>query len=348
MSPVISLKRYLETNQRELLNSTLDNFRAALGAMGDSGAVACPSVGTELQRSLWQLQERLAAAGSPEDIAKTEAQVEAELKNWGARTAEYYRAKAGEVKEIMTILTRAAQSASDRGEQYSDHFARFAERIETIADLEDVSEIRKSVVQNAAELRRQANEVKREAEESVSEMRAEIAAYQSRLEEAERLAAQDPLTGLANRRGIEQHMDIQAAIGRRFSLMLFDLNGFKEVNDRHGHLAGDELLRQFASELKSYFRSTDVVGRWGGDEFIAVLACSEEGARAQMERVESWVCGDYTLLTSGVSHKVKVSAAIGVAEWQPGELAAAALARADADMYTHKTGPRRPAARTKS
>ena len=204
MTLVISLKRYLETNQKELLHSTLDSYRAALGAMGDSGAAACPVVGADLQRSLWKLQERLSSSASVDEIARTEAQVEAELKAWGQRTADYYREKAGEVKEIMTILTRAAQTASERGAQYSDQFGQFAQRIESIADLEDISQIRQSVVRNASDLRQHAIEVQKEAEASVAGMRAEIAVYQARLEEAERLAAQDDLTGLANRRGADR------------------------------------------------------------------------------------------------------------------------------------------------
>ena len=108
------------------------------------------------------------------------------------------------------------------------------------------------------------------------------------------------------------------AHSRVFSVILLDLNEFKQINDSHGHPVGDE-VKQFASELKSAFRSTDVVARWGGDEFVVVLDCDIGEAKAQIERLSQWVFGEYTIRAGRNALKIKVDAAVGVAAWKPGK-----------------------------
>ena len=98
----------------------------------------------------------------------------------------------------------------------------------------------------------------------VAQLHAEVKKCHTRIEEAELLALVDPLTGLTNRRGMESAIEFRLAQKRRFCLLMLDLNAFKKINDAHGHLAGDQALKQFAAELKGIFRVTDSVGRWGG------------------------------------------------------------------------------------
>jgi len=108
------------------------------------------------------------------------------------------------------------------------------------------------------------------------------------------------------------------------------------VNDAHGHLAGDDLLRQFATELRSASRSTDVIGRWGGDEFILLLECEMSSAEAQIERLAKWVCGSYKIESTGAVKEIAVNASIGLAAHRAGETMKELLDRADAAMYERK------------
>jgi diguanylate cyclase (GGDEF)-like protein len=337
LDEVISIKKYLDLDPTELFKATLDSYRAALVAMGSCGVQACPTLGYSLQSSLLSLQERLSASVTPGAVTETEGHVEVELEQWGGRTAEYFKQKTNEVKEIMIVLARTAEAVGERDQRYTVQFNQFTQRLQAIADLEDLTQIRESLVRSATELKTCVDKMAQDGQESVAKLRSELSTYQTRLAEAERLASRDTLTGLDNRRTIEQQLASLIARAETFCLVILDLDGFKQINDTHGHLAGDDLLKQFATELRSAIRLTDAAGRWGGDEFIVILKCGLAGAEAHIERIRKWVLGNYTIRAGAGSRKVSVTASIGTAESKPGETLNELLGRADAAMYQQKS-----------
>jgi len=132
------------------------------------------------------------------------------------------------------------------------------------------------------------------------------------------------------------------------SVAIVDIDGFKKVNDDHGHLVGDELLKQFATELQSACRSIDVIGRWGGDEFIILLDCDKAEATAQIDRLRNWICGNYTVQGRSGPSKLRVDASIGLADHRGDETIKQVLARADAAMYRDKAASRTRGSASKS
>jgi diguanylate cyclase (GGDEF)-like protein len=128
-----------------------------------------------------------------------------------------------------------------------------------------------------------------------------------------RWALTDPLTGAANRRGLGERIEYEvtrhARSDRRFAVVMIDLDGFKQVNDRFGHHAGDELLRDVASSLREAVRDQDTVARLGGDEFC-VLA--PETDRAGGEHLADRVRDSVRRVTTGLD---TLSASVGVAVW---------------------------------
>jgi diguanylate cyclase (GGDEF)-like protein len=167
----------------------------------------------------------------------------------------------------------------------------------------------------------------------------DLTADRELLREREQLARTDPVTGLMNRRAAEEVLEREASraqrFGSRISVALIDLDHFKQVNDRHGHAAGDEALRATAQVITAAMRGVDVAARWGGDELVAILpATGLEGARSFAERVRAAV----ERLGPGVMHGATLS--IGVAELQPGEDWSDAVRRADARLYEAKDAGR--------
>ena len=172
----------------------------------------------------------------------------------------------------------------------------------------------------------------------VDALAAELVASRARIAELEARVDIDPLTDVLNRRGFERELTRSLAYVKRYgtgaALVSLDLDGFKPVNDRHGHAAGDAVLKAVAAALMRSVRASDVVGRIGGDEF-AVLLWNVDAAAAAAKAVmlEAAVYG--TPVRWGASTFV-VAASAGVAPLGPLDSAADVLARADAAMYARK------------
>jgi diguanylate cyclase (GGDEF)-like protein len=153
------------------------------------------------------------------------------------------------------------------------------------------------------------------------------------------MANTDQLTGLHNRKYLDtilRHEGIKAnRYSSSLSLMLFDIDHFKSVNDNFGHQMGDLVLKKVAKSLKGALRDSDVLGRWGGEEFLLVcINTSLTDATALAEKLRTVV----ELLTFDASLKVTVS--IGVVQLQVGETTEKAITRADAMLYRSKHGGR--------
>jgi diguanylate cyclase (GGDEF)-like protein len=324
---MISIKRHLE-QPANLVCAVTSAYQSALLAICQAAARTAPNLGPNLSGNITLLE------GKPgtREIAEMDRKVVAELDRWGERASDYFRQKTAEVKEILLLVTRSAQAAGEKDEKYVSQLGAFAGRLSNIANLEDISSIRKSLSESASELMNCIDHLALDSKQLVSKLQSEVTVYQTRLAEAERHASLDLLTGLENRRGIERKLEDRMKLGKPFCVVFFDLNGFKQINDRHGHIAGDELLKNFAAELRGRFRPVDSAGRWGGDEFIVLFDGPEDQAQIAVRKAAEWLFGEYRLK----SVKVMLTAAIGVAEWNRKETAPDLLKRADGNMYLQK------------
>jgi diguanylate cyclase (GGDEF)-like protein/PAS domain S-box-containing protein len=171
--------------------------------------------------------------------------------------------------------------------------------------------------------------------DDVTERRRSVAA-------AQQLAMSDPLTGLLNRRGLEAAMArslATASTAGAFALLAIDLDHFKEVNDSLGHEAGDKVLHHVGRVIAAAVRRSDLVGRVGGDEFLALLV--DVGAAQQALQVAEDIIGRLEVPIEWQGTKVRVGASIGVAmSSRREESPAALLRRADAAMYASKQAGR--------
>lgn len=345
---MISLKKYLDMDAQQLITAdcapdqidpaVAECYRSALTSIGKNASRVCPGLGNDLEANLRGVGRRLSVDATPTALKRTKTQVEVLLDEWGKQTSDHFKEKADEVKELLIALAKAAESVGNRDQGYSHKFNSLIGNLEKIADLEDVTEIRSSIVRRASELKQSVEQMARESQQLVAELRSEVSIYETRLRTAEHLIFKDELTLVANRRSIEERMRGNIEVGQPFCVVMLDLNHFKQVNDKHGHLAGDDLLKQFARELQLNTRSADMVGRWGGDEFVLVLACDEVGAKLHIDRIQDWVFGRYMIQvgTNKQPIEVRLDASIGVADWHPGETIEEVIENADRAMYREK------------
>jgi diguanylate cyclase (GGDEF)-like protein len=172
----------------------------------------------------------------------------------------------------------------------------------------------------------------------VERLAAELKASQTRISELEARIDVDPLTETFNRRGFERELKRSLAYVKRYgvsaALIYLDLDGFKPVNDRHGHAAGDAVLKTIAAALIRKVRTSDIVARIGGDEFAVLLwNVTEDEAAAKAQALEAAV---YATPVRWSTSTLVVGASAGVTPIGPLDAPADLLARADAAMYARK------------
>ena len=154
-------------------------------------------------------------------------------------------------------------------------------------------------------------------------------------------ASVDPLTGLFNRRGFAEAcarvIEREAVAGRPVTVLIFDIDHFKGINDRFGHPAGDEILKLFSTVVVNNLRISDLSGRIGGEEFAALLPCSLEEGVLVAERVREAFEASDIIVEEG---KVDTTVSIGVAGGPAGTELEVLLAAADTALYQAKRGGR--------
>lgn len=160
----------------------------------------------------------------------------------------------------------------------------------------------------------------------------DVSTTRARLEDLEARASTDELTGLANRTRLVRTLEQLAGTGA--TVLFCDLNGFKQVNDTHGHAAGDQVLVEVARRLVRAVRGEDLVARLGGDEFVVVAPPSAGADPDGLRRRVLGALRQPMLLSGGLV--VLVGAAVGVARMHPGREPLSVLQEADSAMYQAK------------
>ncbi len=171
-------------------------------------------------------------------------------------------------------------------------------------------------------------------------------ALRQALSRLEQLAIRDKLTGLYNRRKLDESFAVEVSraerYGRPLSVIMLDIDHFKEVNDTHGHPVGDAVLTQTAERLQAALRTSDIAGRWGGEEFLII--CPETPLETAMQLAERLRLDyeAYDFMAAG-----RLTASFGVAAHRKGHLANHILLSADEALYRAKNGGRNRVEREK-
>jgi diguanylate cyclase (GGDEF)-like protein len=224
------------------------------------------------------------------------------------------------LKEVVETVAWAVHSFKGYGERHKSSLTKLADEFEVLSRVDDVGELRRRLREDVTSLRETVERMRRESEESVRRLETQVTAFQDRVEQARKETGIDRLTGLGSRREAERNLQKAAKRTGPLCLLLFDIEGFGQINQAHGTLFGDKLLRALTHTLRERFPGEGTLFRWGADEFL-VIAEGSQAARLDQARgiCEAFAGSSYYTTEGGVKKPVIAHVACGAAGYVRGE-----------------------------
>ncbi|MCX7946517.1 MAG: GGDEF domain-containing protein [Hydrogenophilus sp.] len=271
-------------------------------------------------------------------------EAEARLHETLTRQATLIESRRQAEAELKTLLARFLDEMAtvvERSGGYQHELAHAAEVIASARDLTEVGPLLGHLLESTRTFQSQvarSHEELKAAKAQAEAAEARVRELEAQLNEISMLVVRDPLTGVLNRRGLEEAFarEINRASHRHepLALALIDIDNFKQINDTFGHQAGDDALKHLATMARRYLRAQDIVGRYGGEEFVVLLpATTAETAAEVIRRLQRALTRE--LFFAGGEQRV-ITFSAGVTEVMIGESIEAAQQRADGAMYAAK------------
>lgn len=218
------------------------------------------------------------------------------------------------LKEVVETVAWAVGSFKGHGERHKANLTKLADGFDALSRVEDVTELRRRLRDDVSSLRQTVETMRRESEESVRRLETQVSVFQERIEQARKESGVDRLTGLGSRREAERNLQRAARREGSTCIVLFDIEGFRQINQDHGTLFGDKLLRALTHALRERFPGEGALFRWGADEFLAIAEGSLAARIDQARGIcESFASSSYYTADTGPKRPVKAKVACGAA-----------------------------------
>jgi diguanylate cyclase len=293
----------------------------------------------ELKAGLSGLATELRTGGPTAAVAEHAARQHGEVLAFAEREREYLDRRDAELRRIIQVLTDGLAGVSQGAAAYHRRLLDNGGRIEAAARLSDLVKMRAAITAEVAGLRTAVAERQAEEQSQASALRSEVELLRQNVARARSEARTDALTGAANRAAFDEELARRCELAGQglgsFALMLSDLDHFKQINDTYGHPVGDRVLTAYVEFLRARVRETDLVARCGGEEFAVLLpgAALRPAVRKARRLIEELARCDWAV---DPATKLRFTASVGVAVWQPGDDPARLVERVDRALYRSK------------
>lgn len=245
-----------------------------------------------------------------------------------------------EMSELMGDLSQSLKQAGNQAQHFGGHLDGVVESVQHKTGIDDILDLLKSLLEETRSMRK-STQLLHEHLEAKSR---EIDLLQEELQKEKKRSSTDPLTGLANRQALIETLTQMSQTTDKpddLALIMVDIDHFKEINDRHGHLIGDRVIRFVAQVLKDNTKGRDLAARYGGEEFLVMLPDTGlRGAGALAEKIRTTVANAKLIRSDNKQPLGQITISIGVAGYHPGEDMLETINRADQSLYRAKQGGR--------
>jgi diguanylate cyclase (GGDEF)-like protein len=336
---MISIRQSVnELDQKDqLLEESLRCYGEAIAGIGCHAFECCPPIASTFRKRLGLIEANVNWAKierNSEGIKRLtiiSAELLATLADFSQKSVEIFRQDTANLRDILTILGSSAEALNSSNLVNADHFREFGQQLEDLTGIDDLTTLRRSLLGKVVDFRAKIDALTEESRSTINRLQEDVSVFRRKLDEAEMQAATDPLTGVSNRRELQRQIDMRIEVGKQFTLLMFDLDEFKGINDRFGHLAGDQVLKHFARTVRASVRPNDVVARWGGDEFIVLFDSSLEEAIGRSRQIFFKLEPPLAVQLAGRKVMLAIRASSGVAEHHKNETAQDLFTRVDAN-----------------
>lgn len=275
----------------------------------------------------------LADATEPARISAASQQVFSVCETTLQALAAQRSAREAEINSLIGLVREAVATISGDNHRFDSNLDQTTSRFERMALCNDLRQLKLQLAAEVTELKRIAAERQQSWQATVTVFENRVATLEQQLVSTRHEASLDPLTRIANRRTFDRMCQQWLSDQSQFVLALIDLDDFKTINDTHGHSVGDKVLQAVAQALKTSLRSSDLVARFGGDEF-AVL-----GSGLTLNQAESRLRAVTAKLATAtvIPGEAKgITVSCGIAECSAGDTIDSLMHRADQALYDAK------------
>ena len=297
---------------------------------------------TEFRSQLNHFRVQLINPSPSATIESTAKECFALCHDYFERAGTYLVEREAEFNQIINVLRKTIAELAGEATNFQDRMDSSSKRISQLTDIQDIRELKRLLAQEVSELKQTLAEKQKREEDSFRKLYHQMQGLQTKLSKAQVEASLDALTGVANRRSFDDEISRWVTEyrehGRPFVLAMIDVDNFKVMNDTYGHLAGDFVLQSIATFFKSNLRSSDFIGRYGGEEFVILLGNIKlDQAETKLSSLLTQIADTTFHYNAGEqSHALKFTVSCGLAECGARENQWELILRSDGALYEAK------------
>jgi diguanylate cyclase (GGDEF)-like protein len=340
---VISIRRKIDESEQlaTRFHALVRAFLGLTSALPRTALAANPELSAACKESLEEVTAAFRLEPPPKDIDEIGKAVLQQIENVCRSNKGAIDERDAALRDVITTVAGAINGLKGHGERRHSSLYILADSFEVLSRIEDVAELRRRLREDVIKLRHSVEEMRCENEESVRLFESQISTFEQRLESARKETGIDRLTRLGSRREAERHLQTIGKSDVPLCLLLFDIDGFREINNRHGTLSGDKLLQALAHALRTRFPEEGSLFRWGADEFLAIAEGSLAMRLDQCRGIcESFAASRYFTGEGGKKVPLSATVACGAAQYVRGEGMEESYRRSRENMERSRKGLR--------
>ncbi|MFP4207789.1 MAG: diguanylate cyclase [Wenzhouxiangella sp.] len=296
----------------------------------------------EFRREVTQFGEQLPELVTGKQLQRAMDKQARRFEAYIQRQNTYLLEREAELRNVITLLSNAMALLNRENAAYHQQILDQGANFERIIALDDLRRIKTSLAEEVRQLTSMVEQKKKAEAQQLSNLSGQVEVLREELEKTRDENRRDPLTGIFNRRALDDYLtalvDDNRLRRKSFALLMLDIDNFKAVNDQHGHLVGDQVIRAMAGACFDILRADDFVARFGGEEFVAVMpGASRRAAARRATKLCQAVAGTrFALPAADREDYLHLTVSIGVTDFRRGDTRTSLLERADQALYQAK------------